>query len=170
MASYDYAELYTRLESLTEAFSHGLPGFQVFRLEQTEIGQRLITASGDGDAACMSFSEFVDRCEQQDQPRWLSSLRRHAKDLLDHPAKELVRTARIDDALMKLLVLLDPQRRWRPRIDVPAIDVSSIVEQWRERDLIEAEQAEGLLAQAAAAGLMPRSHVSALTDRDADVR
>src|SRR5262245_23546444 len=141
MASYDYAELYARLESLTEAFSHGRPGFQVFRLEQTEIGERLITAYDDGNAACMSFSDLVDRCETKDQPRWWSYLRKHAIDLLEHPAKELARAAAIDHALTEVVVLLDAQQRWRPRIISPPIDVSAIVEHWLEKELIKREDA-----------------------------
>ena len=95
MASYDYAELYARLELLTEAFSHGGRGFQVFRLEQTEIGERLITVFDDDNAACMSLSGFLDQMEQDDPPRWLSELRRRVTELLDHPVKELCRTARV---------------------------------------------------------------------------
>ena len=121
MASYDYAELYARLESLTEAFSHGGPGFQVFRLEQTEIGERLITGFDDDNAACMSLSEFLDRMEQDNPPRWLSELRKRATELLNHPVKELCRTARVDRALMEVLVFLDPQRRWRPQVASAAI-------------------------------------------------
>jgi hypothetical protein len=160
MASYDYAELYARLEALTEAFSHGGRGFQVFRLEQTEIGERLISAfDDDNKAACMSFSDFLDRCEQADQPRWLSTLRERATYLLDHPVKELCRTARMDRALIEVVVFLDPQQRWRPQVSSEAINVSTIVEQWRKEDRITSEAAADLLAQAASTGLTPRPPV-----------
>jgi hypothetical protein len=156
LASYDYAELYARLESLTEAFSHGGPGFQVFRLEQTEIGERLITAFDDDNAACMSLSDFLDRCEQENQPRWLSELRKRSTELLHHPVKELCRTALMDRALIEVLMFLDPDQRWRPQVASAAINVSAIVERWRKEDRITTERAEELLAEAAAAGLARR--------------
>jgi hypothetical protein len=170
MASYDYAEMYARLESLTEAFSHGGRGFQVFRLEQTEIGERLITALDNDNAACMSLSEFLDQMEQDNPPRWLSELRKRVSELLDHPVKELCRTARVDRALIEVLVFLDPQRRWRPQVASAAIDVSAIVERLRAEDRITAERAEELLAQAAAVGLTTRPSVAAATNRDSNVR
>jgi hypothetical protein len=170
LASYDYAELYQRLESLTEAFSHGGPGFQVFRLEQTEIGERLITAFDDDNAAYMSLSDFLDRCEQEHLPRWLSELRKRATELLQHPVKELCRTALMDRALIEVLLFLDPDQRWRPQVASAAINVSAIVERWRKEGLITTERAEELLAEAADAGLAPRPRVAAATDPDRNVR
>jgi hypothetical protein len=133
MASYDYAQLDARLESLTGAFSSGEPGFQVFRLEQTEIGERLITAFDGDNVACMSFSDFLDRCEQEDPPRWLSELRKRSTELLNHPVDELCRTARVDRALIEVLAFLDPHQRWRPPVASKAINVSTTVEHWRWR-------------------------------------
>jgi hypothetical protein len=173
MASYDYAALDVRLESLTGAFSHGEPGFQVFRLEQTEIGERMITAFDDDNVACMSFSDFLDRCEQEDPPRWLSELCKRATALLNHPDKELCRTARVDHALIEALVFLDPHRRWRPQIASKAINVSAIVEHWRKEGLITVERAEDLLVRCQpeeAAELTPRPAVGAATDPDKNVR
>jgi hypothetical protein len=156
MASFDYAELYARLESVTEAFAHGGPGFQVFRLEQTEIGERLITAFDNDNAACMSLSEFLDQMERDDPPRWLSELRRRVTELLDHPVKEMCRTARMDRALIEVLEFLDPHRRWRPQVASAAIDVGAIVKRLLADDRITPERAKELLAQAAADGLTPR--------------
>jgi hypothetical protein len=170
MASYDYAELYARLESLTEAFSHGGRGFQVFRLEQTEIGERLIPSFDDDNVACMSFSDFLDRCEQENPPRWLSELRKRVTELLDHPVNELCRTARVDRALIEVLLFLDPHQRWRPQVTSAPINISAIVEHWRKEDRITSERAQDLLARAAAAGLTPRPSVAAVTDRHRNVR
>jgi hypothetical protein len=153
MASYDYAQLYSRLESVTGAFSGGGPGFQVFRLEQTEIGERLIVLLNDTDAQCMSFSAFLDQIEQDDRPRWLSVLRERTIALLEQPVEELVRTARIDRALIEALVFLDPKRRWRPLVASKAIDVTAALEKWRENDWIGSELAKSVLEQAADAGL-----------------
>ncbi|HKQ00195.1 MAG TPA: hypothetical protein VJ735_07665 [Actinomycetes bacterium] len=172
MASYDYAELYARLESLTEAFSHGGRGFQVFRLEQTEIGERLIATLDDDNVVCVSLSEFLDRIEQDAPPRWLAVLRKRVISLLDKPVDELCRTASIDRALIDVLVFLDPQRRWRPQVASEAIDVTAIVEDWRANDRITTKRAEVLLAEAADAGLAPRSlsrHERIATETSDDV-
>jgi hypothetical protein len=61
MASYDYADLYRCLEQLTQAHSHGQPGFQIFRLDQREIGERMLTDLRAADASVLPFSEFLDR-------------------------------------------------------------------------------------------------------------
>jgi hypothetical protein len=45
----------------------------VFRLEQTELRERLITAFDGDDVACMSLSDFLDRCEQEIHPGWLGA-------------------------------------------------------------------------------------------------
>ncbi len=168
MASYDYAELYARLESLTEAFARGMPGFQVFRHEQTEIGERLIASVEDDSATCMSLSEFLDRIEQEDPPRWLAVLRKRVTVLLERPVDELCRTARIDRALIEILVFLDPQRRWRPAVASEAIDVTAILEDWRANGKITPERARALYAEAADGGLARRPAVAAGMDRDAD--
>jgi len=165
MASYDYAELYARLEALTEAFAHGGRGFQVFRLEQTEVGERLIAAPDHDDAACMSLSDFLDRIEQDELPRWLSVLRTRVTALLERPVDELCRTASIDRALVEVLAFLDPRRRWRPRATSEAIDVATIVEQWLAGEMVPPERAQALLAQAANAGLAPKPPVAAGADR-----
>ncbi len=165
MASYDYAELYARLEALTEAFAHGGRGFQVFRLEQTEVGERLIAAPDHDDAACMLLSDFLDRIEQDELPRWLSVLRTRVTALLERPVDELCRTASIDRALVEVLAFLDPRRRWRPRATSEAIDVATIVEQWLAGEMVPPERAQALLAQAANAGLAPKPPVAAGADR-----
>lgn len=149
MASYDYAELYQRFELMTTAFSHGYPGFQVWRLEQTEIGERMIVAGGGDTVASLPLSDFLDRLDQDDVPRWLSSLRDRVTYLLEHPAKELGRVARVDAALIELLAFLDPKQRWRPEHASQAIDVQAVVKGWVSGGLIEPEAAERSLAKLA---------------------
>lgn len=126
MADYDYVELYVRLESLTTAFSQGGPGFQVYRLEQTEIGERLIVALDEDVVRCMSFSDFRDILDSDEVPRWLSNLRERAIALLEDPAAERDRVARIERALIELLVFLDPQGRWRPQISAEPMEIATV--------------------------------------------
>ena len=99
-------------------------------------------------------------------PRWLSVLRKRVTALLEQPEGELCRTARIDRKLIAVLAFLDPQRRWRPKDASEAIDVTTIVEDWRANHWVTPERANGLLAQAANAGLAPPPPVAAVTDRD----
>lgn len=73
MAELDYAELYGRLEIMTTAFSRGSQGFQVFRLEQREIAERMIVTADEGQT-CLPLSEFLDRTEDKTVPRWASEL------------------------------------------------------------------------------------------------
>jgi hypothetical protein len=170
LANYDYAALYTRLESLTEAFAHGGPGFQVWRLEQTEIGERLIAVLDDENAACMSFSDFVDLIGRKDLPRWLSVLCERVTALLERPVDELCRTARIDRALIELLVFLDPRGRWRPQVASKAFEVGAIVEQWRAAGEVTPARAERLLAQAVDAGLALPPPAAVVTDGEGTAR
>jgi hypothetical protein len=125
----------------------------VFRLEQIEIGERLIAVLDESTASCMSLSDFLELIEQEDLPRWLAVVRRRVTDLLEQPEKELVRVARIDRALIDVLTFLDPKRRWRPQVASDAIDVTSIVEKWRAAGLVTAKQADGLLTKATDSGL-----------------
>jgi hypothetical protein len=76
----------------------------------------------------------------------------------------------MDRSLIAVLVFLDPHRRWRPQVASAAIDVSAIVQDWRNEDLITGERAKDLLTQAAAAGLTAPPPVAAVTDRDRNVR
>jgi hypothetical protein len=112
MASYDYAELYSSLESVTRAFSAGHPGFQFFRLEQREIGERLLASNDSDVAAFLSLSQFLDAIEQEDRPRWMDTLCKRTEAGLDEPFEELDRMQAIDHALSGAMNVIDPKSRW----------------------------------------------------------
>lgn len=114
MASYDYADLYRCLERVCQALSHGQPGFQIFRLEQREIGERMLTEASAGYTSCLQFSDFLDRMDQHEPQRWTVSLTERSTALLEHPYEELNRLEAIDRALTKTLLLIDPKTRWLP--------------------------------------------------------
>lgn len=113
MATFDYAELYTNLEGMTEAFSHGTPGFQFFRLEQREIGERMLAPNDAGDSNYMALSEFLDRMDEKDRPRWMKTMCARAESLLDDPAREMKRLQAIDESLSSLMRLIDTNDRWK---------------------------------------------------------
>ena len=131
MAALDYAELYQRLESSTEAFSHGGKGFQVFRLEQREIAERMIATSEDAQT-CLPFSEFLDLAAGEEVPRWLSSLQRRVTALLEDPERELDRVESMDRALVGLVSFLDPRQRWQPASASRALDAAEIRQRWSQ--------------------------------------
>ena len=61
IAALDYSELALLLDEVSNAFAHGGPGFQLFRLQQREIGERLMACTqSDANAAIFSYSEFRD--------------------------------------------------------------------------------------------------------------
>jgi hypothetical protein len=127
MASYDYADLYRCLEQLTQAHSHGQPGFQIFRLDQREIGERMLTDLRAAEASVLPFSEFLDRMDEDGPARWLVSLDDKVTALLEHPYDELDRVEAIDEALTKTLVLIDAKRRWIPDdVTLRPIDAEAI--------------------------------------------
>jgi hypothetical protein len=68
----------------------------------------------------------------------LSELRKRATELLDHPIKELCRTARVDRRLIEVLVFLDPHQG-RPQVASTAINISAIVEHWRKEGALGAD-------------------------------
>ncbi len=113
MAMFDYAELYKKLEDLTSAFSDGGPGFQFFRLEQREIGERMHTVVDPESSTFMSLSDFLDRMEQDDQPRWMHTMCGRVESLLDDPLGEVHRLQDIDAALTSLMGLIDAKGQWR---------------------------------------------------------
>ena len=113
MAMFDYAELYKTLEKLTSAFSDGGRGFQFFRLEQREIGERMHTVADPKSTVYMSLSEFLDRLEQDDRPRWMNTMSVRVGSLLKDPLKEVRRLQKIDEALTALMGLIDAKGQWR---------------------------------------------------------
>jgi hypothetical protein len=113
MAMFDYAELYKSLEKLTSAFSDGGPGFQFFRLEQREIGERMQTVADPENSTYMSLSDFLDRMEEDDRPRWMRTMCVRVESLLDDPIGDVYRLQDIDEALSELMGLIDAKGQWK---------------------------------------------------------
>jgi hypothetical protein len=111
----DYSELITRLEKITESFSRGYPGFQIFRLEQREIGQRMLSLSSDSNVRCLGYAEFVDLMKKDDLPACFSRLEEITKKLLENPESEVARLTAVQHALIDLIVFLDPEGKWVPQ-------------------------------------------------------
>ena len=61
-AMLDYSKLMNCLTAVGQSFSDGIPGFQVFHLEQREIGEHMIISSSKLDEEyydCIGYSDFV---------------------------------------------------------------------------------------------------------------
>jgi hypothetical protein len=113
IAALDYSDLSRLLERVTEAFAHGGPGFQLYRLEQREIGERLMgTGKTDSDIALFRYSEFRDMLADAASSTGLLALQKRAKYLLDNIEAELQRASLIQNALVDLLDFVDPEQRW----------------------------------------------------------
>ncbi len=113
IAALDYSDLSLLLEEVSDAFAHGGPGFQIYRLEQREIGERLMTQrKADSDAAIFRYSEFRDVMAAPKPAERLLALRDRSQYLLDHIDKETDRATHIQNALVDLLDFIDAERRW----------------------------------------------------------
>jgi hypothetical protein len=126
MAPYDYADLYRSLEGLIDAFSHGRQGFQFFRLEQREIGERMIVTTDPDTSTYMSLSAFMDQIEQPDRPRWMRTMCTRVESLLSDPVDELDRLEAIDRAMTSLMTLIDAKGKWKVVDRQPPIDAVKI--------------------------------------------
>lgn len=113
IAALDYNDLSLLLEEVSEAFAHGGPGFQIYRLEQREIGERLMPQmKADPDAAIFRYSEFRDMMAAPKPAEKLLALRDRSRYLLDHIDREMERARLIQNALVDLLDFIDAERRW----------------------------------------------------------
>lgn len=113
IAALDYSDLSLLLEEISDAFAHGEPGFQIYRLEQREIGERLMTQmKADSDAAIFRYSEFRDIMAAPKPAESLLALRDRTQYLLDHIDREMERATRIQNALVDPLDFIDAERRW----------------------------------------------------------
>jgi hypothetical protein len=113
IAALDYNDLSLLLDKVSHAFAHGEPGFQIYRLEQREIGERLMTQmKADSDTAIFHYSEFRDMMATPKPAKTLLTLRDKSQYLLNHIDKELERATCIQNALVDLLDFIDAEHRW----------------------------------------------------------
>src|SRR5262249_62028836 len=113
IAALDYRDLSLLLEKVSEAFTHGMPGFQIFLLEQREIGECLmVQMKSDSDAAIFRYSDFRDMMEAPKPAKRLQVLQNRSKYLLENIDKEEERATLIQNSLVDLLDFIDPEKRW----------------------------------------------------------
>jgi hypothetical protein len=113
IAALDYSDLSVLLEEVSEAFAHGGPGFQIYALEQREVGERLMAhMKADSDTAIFRYSDFRDMIAANKPAESILALRNRSQYLLDHVKEETDRAKRIQNSLVDLLDFIDAERRW----------------------------------------------------------
>jgi hypothetical protein len=118
IAALDYNELSLRLEAVSEAFAHGNPGFQLFAVEQREIGERLMKTTKENSDAIFHYSDFCDLLHSSEPPKIILDLQERVTELLENYEKktpretEIQRAKEVQHALVDLLDFVDPDHRW----------------------------------------------------------
>ncbi len=123
VSTLDYSELVTRLEQVTTSFSHGQRGFQVFRLEQREIGERMLVSSSTSGQHCMGYSDYITLMESGQASGCFQRLDASVRYLLEHPTEQVIRLIQIQHALVDLINFIDPDERWVPKDTRTKVDM-----------------------------------------------
>lgn len=113
----DYSELVTRLDAVSQAFAYGGPSFQIFNLEQREIGERIIITSSNQDERyqTIGYSDFVDWMKESSVPTCFIQLDKHVHALMDNPDLPKMKLIKIQNALIDLMDFIDPHAQWIPK-------------------------------------------------------
>jgi hypothetical protein len=154
MGATDYAALSRTIDAITTAFSYGGPGFQIFRLEQREIGERMIEQPENGLPRSIRYSEFIEMLNQKDSPQCLRVLRDKCKAMLDDCISEFIRLVAIQHALSDLVSLIDPESRWIPADRRGKLRVKETIEAYLENRLISREKYDELLEVSKITGII----------------
>jgi hypothetical protein len=154
VAMLDYSELITKMESATRGFSHGIPGFQIFRMEQREIGERMLSGSSDSDQFCLGYSQFVDLANSEDAPRCLKLLKSRVQYLMENSISEMIRLVRIQHATIDLIEFIDPDVRWVPKDRRDRFDIKRQLDKMRDGDEISDADYKKLIKNATLSGVL----------------
>jgi hypothetical protein len=88
------------------------PALRVFRAEQRAIGELMAVLVPDADGArrheCLGYAGFVMRLGEPEFSRWFEKLRADLELLALEPASHLERTLLLQNALVDVLDVLDP--------------------------------------------------------------
>ncbi len=154
VGALDYAELVRKLGDVTRSFSRGQRGFQIFYLEQREIGERMLMASTNTEQLSVSYTGFLETLKSQKAPACYKELAHKAQYLLENPLKEMVRLIMIQHALIDLIDFIDPHSRWVLENERQKIDVSEYLRQLLDAKKISVQRYAALEAAARETGLL----------------
>lgn len=154
MGALDYAELETRLSTLSQSLLGGYrPHFHVFLLEQREIGERMVSIT-NGELCCKGYSEFLDLLKREDAPVCFYHLRVRVTTMLDNWGPEAEKLVRIQHALVDMVKFLDPSGRWIIEARRPEkLDAKQVIDKLQKSSLVAAKEADEMRKQAREDGL-----------------
>jgi hypothetical protein len=122
-------DLVGRLEAIRDALATDKfgSGFRIFRAHQRAIGELVLEATPDAEAAgsrwqCLGYASFCSKLEQDESFRtWFEPLDRDVRELASGPGEARARLVALQSALIDLLDFLDESavrfpRRLRSRI------------------------------------------------------
>jgi hypothetical protein len=151
MGILDYADLIVRLDQVSASFAGRTRGFRIFRLEQREIGERMVL-SADTQFHCTGYAEFLDDLEGNEggiRASCYHRLRDRVELMLEHWPLEVIRLINIQHALLDVVNLIDPNFRWVPEEQRVKLDSVQVIAQLVDGKLITGDEAETLRKQAA---------------------
>jgi hypothetical protein len=106
-----------RLERVTHTISATMPdmptNFQLFRGEQRAIGEKMMvpiatTAQLLPSHRCLGYASFVEALNRPDFDVWFAKLRKYLKDLKSSHTRDFKRLSLLQNMLIDLIDLLDP--------------------------------------------------------------
>jgi hypothetical protein len=112
----NYRELSRALRVTSETIAAGHNGIRVFRLQQREIGERMLAGEG-AEPRVLSYSEFLDRLGQTPPSPLSKSLEpaRRAIEALQRGETDRKALIPIQHALIDLIICIDdPRHPWIP--------------------------------------------------------
>ncbi len=112
----DYRELSQALAVVAETIARGDSGLRVFRLQQREIGERMLMGDGSsGEPRVLTYSEFLDQMHQEPPSPLAKSIEpvRRAVEALRDGDVRVKQLVPIQHALIDLIGCIDdPRRPW----------------------------------------------------------
>ncbi|SRR5712692_539570 len=155
MGALDYAELLKNLDQVSISFAEGGPGFQIYRLEQREIGERMLSGVKGSEKCCTSYSEFLEELRSKATPAF-SRLKDRAEFMLENWLQESVRLMRVQCALVDAVSYLDPRGRWVPKDQRNKLSADAVIQELKSEKIIDKKKADSLREAAQEYGLISK--------------
>jgi hypothetical protein len=154
VGALDYAELTLKLSEVTHSFARGERGFQIFHLEQREIGERMLMSSAGPDQLSVGYASFVEILKSKQAPACFLQLSRKVEYLLENPAREAIRLVTVQHALVDLIDFIDPHSRWVLEKERKKIDMREHLKELLDKKKVTIQKYETLESAAREAGLL----------------
>ena len=147
MGALDYAGLVRKLDGVSASLASPMRGFRLFRLEQREIGERMISAL-EGEIRCLGYSEFLDALNQTTPVKCFSVLRQRVEELLECWPQEVIKLMMIQLALLDAIAFIDHKCRWVPAELRKKLEATQVLEDLVAHKRVSTKELEVLRQQA----------------------